>query len=155
MSLRLEMEIIESMKDIPDSLFLGKDFVIASGYGSDERYGLNIELVTRGRTSVIFDGKKYTDIKDFPEELKEIIRKNPRTSHPDDRVLVKHRPIIGLFFSDNKPDCRNTDWHSLPEPIWGKTAEEIEELIMVSLEDAIEERVENPLLPEDYTDDWR
>lgn len=116
----MKFTVFQPMEEITDSMMLDSDTTICRL----EKDGYLVEIETRGAVRVEFKGSIYTRPSEFPEELKELIKRNPNIWETEENVSMHDNNWFELFIYDGKDRAYLT---SVCLDIEGETEEELKE----------------------------
>lgn len=132
------------LENIPDSMLLESDQVIAEYHNNEDNVHLSLEV--RGEVKVDYKDQLYCGADEFPEELKSIIRNgyydedgmhHTYMDHPD--ICVLNNNWFELFEMDDKDKCTGRTWLVDAE---NYTPADIDSLFMDTEADILKEKEE-------------
>ena len=116
----MNFKVFQPMEEITDSMMLDSDTLICRL----EKDGYLVEIETRGEVRVEFKGSIYTRPSEFPEELKDLIKRNPNIWGVGGDVFASDTNWFELFIYVGKDRAYLT---SVCLDIEGETEEELRE----------------------------
>lgn len=94
-------KVFEDLSKFKDSMMFDSDTIVASMTCDYKDHLINIDLKICGYVKVFFKGECFTRPSDFPEELKEIIKKEPNGWGTEDDIEVWENNWFEYIFNDN------------------------------------------------------